>query len=85
MVACSTCAGAGDDAGNRSEDCDPAKNRNGAVKPVDQTTDSLRLGDDPIDLMTAFSLSSSHGVGGAWEIPPYLASADTFDGRYGRW
>jgi hypothetical protein len=54
------------------------------VKPVDQPA-NLRLGDDPIDLMTAFSLSSSHGVGGAWEIPPYLASADTFDGRFGRW
>ena len=55
------------------------------VKPVDQTPDSLRLSDNPIDLMTAFSLSSSQGIGGAWEIPPYLASADTFDGRYGRW
>jgi hypothetical protein len=32
MVACSTCAGAGDDEGNRSEDCDPAKNRNGACE-----------------------------------------------------
>ena len=55
------------------------------VKPVDQTPDSLRLSDDPIDLMGAFSLSSSQGIGSAWEIPPYLASADTFDGRYGRW
>jgi hypothetical protein len=55
------------------------------VKPVDQTSDSLRLSDKPIDLMTAFSLSSSQGIGGAWEIPPYLASADTFDGRYGQW
>ena len=55
------------------------------VKPVDRTTDGLRLSDGPIDLMGAFSLSSSQGIGGAWEIAPYLASADTFDGRYGRW
>jgi hypothetical protein len=63
----------------------PPKIETVRVKAVNKTTDSLRLGDDPIDLMMAFSLSSSHGVGGAWEIPPYLASADTFDGRYGRW
>ena len=55
------------------------------LKAVDETPPNPRLSDDLIDLMKAISLSSSQGIGGAWEIPPYLASADTFDGRYGRW
>jgi hypothetical protein len=85
MVACGTCAGTGDHGGNRSDDSDLPKIETVRVKPVDKTTDGLRLSDGPIDLMGAFSLSSSQGIGGAWEMPPYLASADTFDGRYGRW
>ena len=40
------------------------------VKPVDQISPGHRLGDNLIDLMKDFSLSSAQGVGGAWRIPP---------------
>ena len=40
------------------------------VKPVNQTPPNLRLSDGLIDLMNAFSLSSSQGIGGAREMPP---------------
>ena len=57
-----------------------------SVKPVDRPSPTPRLSDDRVDLMKDFSLSSSQGIGSAWEIPPYIAvSGDTFDERYGRW
>ena len=57
-----------------------------SVKPVDRPSPTPRLSDDPVDLMKDFTLSSSQGIGSAWEIPPYIAvSGDTFDERYGRW
>jgi hypothetical protein len=39
------------------------------VKPVDQVLPNVRLSDDVIDLMKAFSLSSAEGIGGAWGAP----------------
>jgi hypothetical protein len=36
------------------------------VKPVDQVLPNVRLSDNVIDLMKAFSLSSAEGIGGAW-------------------
>jgi hypothetical protein len=55
------------------------------VKPVDRMPPNLRLGDDPINLMKDFNLSSAEAIGGIWETPPYIAHADTFDERYGQW
>jgi hypothetical protein len=53
------------------------------VKPVESTPPNLRLGDDRIDLMSGFSLSSAQAIGGAWGIP--LRSPTSFDERYGQW
>jgi hypothetical protein len=53
------------------------------VKPVDQISPGHRLGDNLIDLMKDFSLSSAQGVGGAWRIPPRALTP--FDARYGQW
>ena len=55
------------------------------VKPVDKMPPNLRLGDDLIDLMKDFSVSSAQGIGSAWEAPPYIGPAHAFDERYGRW
>ena len=55
------------------------------VKPVDRMPPNLRLNDDAIDLMKDFSLSSAQAIRGAWETPPYIAPAATFDERYGQW
>ena len=55
------------------------------VKPIDRLPPDLRLSDDPIDLMKDFSLSSAQAIGGAWQAPPYIARAATFDERYGQW
>ena len=56
MVACSTRAGVGDDAGDRTEDSDLAANRNGTCKTGRQAASD-------------FSLSSAQGIGGAWLRP----------------
>ena len=53
------------------------------VKPVDRMPPNLRLGDDLIDLMKDFSLSSAQGIGGAWGTP--LRPSTPFDERYGQW
>jgi hypothetical protein len=53
------------------------------VKPVERTPPNLRLGDNLIDLMQDFSLSSAQGVGRAWGIP--LRPTTPFDERYGQW
>jgi len=53
------------------------------VKPVDQISPVYRLGDNLIDLMKDFSLSSVQGVCGAWRIPPRALTP--FDARYGQW
>ena len=66
MVDCSVCAGVGDDAGDQRYHRELAANRSGASKPVDQVLPNVRLSDDVIDLMKAFSLSSAEGIGGAW-------------------
>jgi hypothetical protein len=44
-----------------------------------------RLSDGLIDLMKGFSLSSRQGIGVAWEALPYIAPANAFEERYGRW
>ena len=53
------------------------------VKPVDRMSPDLRLSDKLVDLMKEFSLSSAHGIGGAWGFPP--AASTGFDTRYGQW
>jgi hypothetical protein len=53
------------------------------VKPVESTPPNLRLGDDRIDLMSGFSLSSAQAIGGAWGAP--LPAPTPFDERYGQW
>jgi hypothetical protein len=55
------------------------------VKPVEPADFRFRLRDGLVDLMKDFSLSSSQGIGVAWETPAYIAPADSFDERYGRW
>jgi len=57
------------------------------VKPIDPAVRRLRfqLGDGSVDLMKAFSLGGSEGVGGVWKIPPHIALPETFDTRYGQW
>jgi hypothetical protein len=52
------------------------------VKPVDQMPPNVRLSDDLIDLMKAFSLSSAQGIGAAWSP---LRSPTPFDERFGEW
>jgi hypothetical protein len=53
------------------------------VKPVDQMPPNVRLSDDLIDLMKAFSLSSAEGIGRAWGAP--LRPPTPFDERFGQW
>ena len=53
------------------------------VKPVDQVPPNVRLSDDLIDLMKAFSLSSAEGIGRAWGAP--LRPPSPFDERFGQW
>jgi len=57
------------------------------VKPVevDRSPPNPRLGDDSIDLMKDFSLSSAQAIGGDWQTPSYLSPATPFDERYGQW
>jgi hypothetical protein len=56
------------------------------VKPVDLSDPNFRLSDGLIDLTKGFSLAGFQGIGGAWEMPPYIRlRADTFDARYGPW
>jgi hypothetical protein len=83
MVACSTCAGVGDNAGDRSDDSTLPQIEMARVKPVDRTPPNLRLSDGLIDLMKDFSLSSAQAIGGAWGIP--LRPSTPFDERYGQW
>jgi hypothetical protein len=53
------------------------------VKPVDQVPPNVRLSDDVIDLMKAFSLSSAEGIGRAWGAS--LRPPTPFDERFGQW
>jgi hypothetical protein len=53
------------------------------VKLVDQMPPNVRLGDDVIDLMRSFSLSSAEGIGSAWGTP--LRPPTLFDERFGQW
>jgi hypothetical protein len=57
------------------------------VKAIDPAIAKVRfqLSDGSVDLMKAFSLGGSGGVGGVWQIPPHIALPDTFDARYGQW
>jgi hypothetical protein len=41
----------------------------------------FRLGDGEVDLMKAFSLDGSDGVGSAWKVP----SVGKFQERFGHW
>jgi hypothetical protein len=83
MVACSTCARVGDDAATEAATGTLPQIEIARVKPVDRPPPNLRLGDDRIDLMKDFSLSSAQAIGGAWGIP--LRPSTPFDERYGPW
>jgi hypothetical protein len=54
------------------------------VKPIDPAVPNLgfQLSDGSVDLMKAFSLGASEGIGGAWKVPP---TDETFDARFGQW
>jgi hypothetical protein len=54
------------------------------VKPIDPAVPKLcfQLSDGSVDLMKAFSLGGSEGIGRAWKIPP---TDETFDARFGHW
>jgi hypothetical protein len=45
------------------------------------STYQFRLGDGEVDLLKAFSLDGSDGVGNAWKVP----SVGKFQERFGRW
>jgi len=66
-VACRSCAI--DDAANTSDDSETAPDRGGARQAY-RPGGGFRLSDDSVDLMKAFSLGGSEGIGGAWKIPP---------------
>jgi hypothetical protein len=68
--------------GDQRYDSDPAANQSRARKPVDTMPPNLRLGDDWIDLVSGYSLSSAQAIGGAWGTP--LPLPTSFDERYGR-
>ena len=83
MVACSTCAGVGDDAATEATTATLPQIEVVRVKPVDRMPPNLQLSDNLIDLMKDFSLSSAQAIGGAWGIP--LRASTPFDERYGQW
>ena len=51
-----------------------------AVDPV-ALKYQFRLGDGEVDLLKAFSLDGSDGVGSVWKVP----SVGKFQERFGRW
>jgi hypothetical protein len=58
------------------------------VKLIDPAVPQLlrfQLSEGSVDLMRAFSLGGSEGIGGVWKIPPHIALPATFDARYGQW
>jgi len=58
------------------------------VKRIDTALPQLlrfQLSEGSVDLMKAFNLGGSEGVGGVWEIPLHFALPETFDARYGQW
>jgi hypothetical protein len=69
LAACRTCPGA--DAANTSGNAQPAA---GQVRAAENRRSvalkyQFRLGDGEIDLLKAFSLDGSDGVGSAWKVP----------------
>jgi hypothetical protein len=58
------------------------------VKRIDPAAPQLlrfQLGEGSVDVMKAFSLGGSDGIGGVWKIPPHIALPGTFDARWGEW
>ena len=58
------------------------------VMLIDPTVPRLlrfQLSEGSVDLMKAFNLGGSEGIGGVWKIPPPIALPATFDARYGQW
>jgi hypothetical protein len=54
------------------------------VMLIDPTVPRLlrfQLSEGSVDLMKAFSLGGSEGIGGVWKIPPPIALPATFDAR----
>src|SRR5439155_10118248 len=87
VAACRGCAAASDDAADRRDEATLPRIEVLRVKPIDPAVRRLRfqLSDGSVDLMKAFSLGGSEGVGGVWKIPPHIALPETFDTRYGQW
>src|SRR5262245_62302734 len=54
------------------------------VKPIDPAVPKLgfQLSDGSVDLMKAFSLGGSEGIGGAWKM---ATTDETFEARFGQW
>ena len=58
------------------------------MKRIDPAVPQLlrfQLGEGSVDVMKAFSLGGSDGIGGVWKIPPHIALPGTFDARWGEW
>ena len=81
VAACRTCPGA--DAANTSGNAQRAADQVRAAETVDPVASKyqFRLGDGEVDLLKAFSLDGSDGVGSVWKVP----SVGKFQERFGRW
>jgi hypothetical protein len=58
------------------------------VKRIDPSVPQLlrfQLSEGSVDLMKAFSVGGSEGIGGVWKIPSHTALPGTFDARWGEW
>jgi hypothetical protein len=79
VVACRRCQGA--DAANMSGNAQRAADEVRAAENRRSSKYQLRLGDGEVDLLKAFSLDGSDGVGSAWKVP----SVGKFQERFGHW
>ena len=81
VAACRTCPGA--DAPTPAATPNVPQIKSVRLKSVDPVASKyqFRLGDGEVDLLKAFSLDGSDGVGSAWKVP----SVGKFQERFGRW
>ena len=81
VAACRRCPGA--DAPNTRSTPNVPQIKSVRLKTVDPIAlkYQFRLGDGEVDLMKAFSLDGSDGVGSAWKVP----SVGKFQERFGHW
>ena len=82
VAACRTCPGA-DAAHDRRQRPTCRRSSPCGLKTVDPAASKyqFRLGDGEVDLLKAFSLDGSDGIGSAWKVP----SVGKFQERFGRW